>query len=45
MSMVGEEVKQSEEKDLEKAKTYYALAYKEGHGLARKKLKEWNFLD
>ena len=33
------------EKDLEKAKTYYALAYKEGHGLARKKLKEWNFLD
>ena len=33
------------EKDLEKAKTYYSLAYKEGHGLARKKLKEWNFLD
>ena len=33
------------EKDLEKAKTYYTLAYKEGHGLARKKLKEWNFLD
>ena len=33
------------EKDLEKAKTYYALAYKEGHGLARKKLKEWNFLE
>lgn len=33
------------EKDLEKAKTYYTLAYKERHGLARKKLKEWNFLD
>ena len=33
------------EKDLEKAKTYYTLAYKEGHGLARKKLKGWNFLD
>ena len=33
------------EKDLEKAKTYYTLAYKEGHGLARKKLKEWNFLE
>ena len=33
------------EKDLEKAKTYYTLAYKEGHGLARKKLKDWNFLE
>lgn len=33
------------EKDIEKARTYYTLAYKEGHGLAVKKLKEWNFLD
>lgn len=33
------------EKNLEKAKTYYTLAYNEGHGLARKKLNEWNFLD
>jgi hypothetical protein len=33
------------EKDLEKAKTYYTLSYKEGHGLANKKLKEWNFLE
>ena len=33
------------EVDLEKAKTYYSLAYKEGHGLAKRKLKEWNFLE
>ncbi len=30
--------------DLEKAKVYYRQAYKEGHGLARKKLKEFDFL-
>lgn len=33
------------EQDLEKAKIYYRLAYKEGHGLAKRKLKEWNFLE
>lgn len=33
------------EVDLEQAKVYYRLAYKEGHGLASKKLKEWNFLE
>ena len=33
------------EKDLEKAKVYYRLAYKEGHGLAKRKLSEWNFLE
>lgn len=32
-------------KDLEAAKSYYRQAYKEGHGLANKKLKEWNFLE
>ena len=31
--------------DLEAAKTYYRLAYREGHGLANKKLKEWDFLE
>ena len=31
--------------DLEAAKAYYRLAYKEGHGLAAKKLKEFNFLE
>ena len=30
--------------DLEAAKAYYRQAYREGHGLANKKLKEWNFL-
>ena len=30
--------------DLEAAKAYYLQAYREGHGLAIKKLKEWNFL-
>jgi TPR repeat protein len=33
------------EKDLEAAKAYYRQAYKEGHGLAKKKLKEWNFME
>ena len=33
------------EVDMEKAKTYYTLAYQEGHGLAKRKLKEWNFLE
>lgn len=33
------------DKDLEAAKAYYRQAYKEGHGLANKKLKEWNFLE
>ena len=33
------------EKDLAFAKTYYRLAYQEAHPLARKKLKEWNFLE
>lgn len=32
------------EKNLAEAKRYYSLAYKEGHQLAKKKLKEWNFL-
>lgn len=32
------------EKDLGKAKTYYMLAYNEGHGLAKKKRKEWDFM-
>ncbi len=31
--------------DLEAAKVYYRQAYKEGHALANKKLKEFNFLD
>lgn len=31
--------------DLEAARQYYRLAYKEGHALANKKLKEWNFLE
>ena len=31
--------------DLDAAKAYYQQAYKEGHGLAKKKLKEWNFLE
>jgi len=31
--------------DLAKARVYYRLAYKEGHVLAKKKLKEWNFID
>ena len=31
--------------DLEAAKAYYRQAYKEGLGLASKKLKEWNFLE
>ena len=31
--------------DLEAAKAYYRQAYREGHGLANKKLKEWNFLE
>ena len=31
--------------DLDKAKAYYQQAYKEGHGLAIKKLKEWNFME
>lgn len=31
--------------DLEAAKAYYRQAYCEGHGLANKKLKEWNFLE
>ena len=32
------------EKDLWKAKTYYMLAYNEGHSLAKKKRKEWDFM-
>lgn len=32
------------EKDLGKAKTYYMLAYNEGHALAKKKRKEWDFM-
>lgn len=31
--------------DLEAAKAYYRLAYREGHRLAKRKLKEWNFLE
>lgn len=31
--------------DLDAAKAYYRQAYKEGHALANKKLKEFNFLD
>ena len=31
--------------DLDAAKAYYRQAYKEGHSLAKKKLKEWNFLE
>ena len=31
--------------DLDAAKAYYRQAYQEGHGLAAKKLKEWNFLE
>jgi len=33
------------EQNLEAAKAYYRQAYKEGHALANKKLKEFNFLD
>jgi len=33
------------EKNLEEAKRYYSLAYEEGHQLAKKKIKEWNFLE
>ena len=33
------------EKDLGKARTYYQLAYKEGHHLAKKKLDEWDFMN
>ncbi len=33
------------EANKELAKKYYQLAYKEGHGLAKKKLKEWNFME
>ena len=32
------------EKDLGKAKTYYMLAYNEGHHLAKKKRKEWDYM-
>lgn len=32
-------------KDLDKAKTYYMLAYNEGHPLAKKKRAEWNFMN
>lgn len=32
------------EQNLDEAKRYYRLAYKEGHGLAKKKLKEFDFL-
>lgn len=32
------------EKDLGKAKTYYMLAYNEGHGLAKRKRQEWDFM-
>lgn len=31
-------------KDLEMARVYYTQAYCEGHGLAIRKLREWNFL-
>lgn len=31
--------------NLEQAKVYYRLAYKEKHPLAIRKLKEWNFLE
>ena len=33
------------EQDKESAKAYYRLALKEGHGLAERKLKEWNYLE
>lgn len=33
------------EKDLEKAKQYYRVAYREGHPLARRKLQTLNFLE
>ena len=33
------------EKDVEKAKQYYRVAYREGHPLARRKLQTLNFLD
>ena len=33
------------EQKLSEAKRYYSLAYEEGHPLAKKKLKEWNFLE
>ena len=33
------------EKDLDKAKAYYILAYNEGHPLAKKKRAEWDFMD
>lgn len=32
------------EKDLGKAQTYYMLAYNEGHGLAKRKRQEWDFM-
>lgn len=33
------------EQDVEKAKQYYRVAYREGHPLARRKLKVLNFLE
>ena len=33
------------DKNIAEAKRYYSLAYEEGHPLAKKKLKEWNFLE
>ena len=33
------------DKNIEEAKRYYSLAYSEGHPLAKKKLKDWNFLE
>lgn len=33
------------EQNLSEAKRYYSLAYEEGHPLAKKKLREWNFLE
>ena len=33
------------EKDIDKARTYYQLAYKEGHQLAKKKLAIWDFMN
>ena len=33
------------EKDLDKAKTYYMLAYNEGHPLAKRKRSEWDFMN
>lgn len=44
---VGEalELGRGVEKDLEKAKQYYRVAYREGHPLARRKLQTFNFLE